>query len=187
MTFMNVVKAVVVFATGFAIGAYYQDRKVKDKYMKESQKFADDQIDDMRKMYEERTKNFDAEVESKSREKGIEFAMQQLNLQKEDGSSIYDSSTRTYELISPDDFGNFDEFDTSFLTYFADDVLAYDINGTIVEDPGRLIGPDALDSFGMYEPDIVHVRNHLYRRDYEITRSDAQYSDVYGSCDEEDD
>lgn len=186
MKFSSFVSTVIALAVGFAVGAYYQDRKVKAKYMQQAQKFADEQIEDVRKMYQERLDNLDAEVESKAREKGIDFAMQHLDLQKADGTSIYDTTARTYEIIKPEEFGAFDEYQMSFLTYYADDILAYDNNGIIEEDPERLVGPDALDNFGTYEADIVHVRNHLYRRDLEITRSENRYSDIYGDVDEED-
>lgn len=187
MKFSSFVSTVIALAVGFAIGAYYQDRKVKAKYMQQAQKFADEQIEDVRKMYKERLDNLDAEVESKAREKGIDFALENLNLQTFDGKSIYDTSTRTYEIIPIDEFGTFDEFGTSFLTYYADGILAYDENGIIVDDPGRLVGPDALGYFDDGKTDIVHVRNHLHRRDIEITRSENNYSDIYGNVDEEDD
>ena len=67
------------------------------------------------------------------------------------------------------------------LTIFADGVLAYDLNGFLVEDPDRVIGPHTLDHMGQFEPDEIHVRNHLYRKDYEILRSEETYEGVLWS------
>ena len=82
-------------------------------------------------------------------------------------------------------FGEIDEFDTSFLTYTADGVLCYDQTGEKVDNVQRTVGPDALSNIGKFIPDTIHVRNHLYRKDYEILRSLETY-DEFMSPREED-
>ena len=80
-------------------------------------------------------------------------------------------------VISPDDFadGNYD-YDCISLTYYADGILADDWGVKI--DIDETIGDDALDHFGDYEDDIVHVRNERKREDYEVARDPRKYVDV---------
>lgn len=179
MEFQGFVKTAIIFAIGFAIGAFYQDKKVRDKYEKQYQDFADEQIDDCRRMYQDRVDTMNAEIEAKAKEKGIEYAMEKMDLRREDGTSIYDTRAYTYELLPPDKLGEMDEYEVEYLTYYADGKLAYDTNAYVVDDPERLVGPEALKSFGKFVPDLIHVRNHLYRKDYEISRSELSYEDFY--------
>ena len=79
-------------------------------------------------------------------------------------------------VISPDDFGE-TGYETVSLTYYSDNVLADDYD-EVVEDAELLIGNYALDRFGEYEEDIVHVRNGIDQTDYEICRVNEKFSDV---------
>ena len=79
-------------------------------------------------------------------------------------------------VISPDDFGE-TGYETVSLTYYSDNVLADDYD-EVVEDAELLIGNYALDRFGEYEEDIVHVRNDVNQTDYEICRVNEKFSDV---------
>ena len=81
-------------------------------------------------------------------------------------------------VISPESFGMKRDYDTVSLIYYTDGILATDSND-IVDDPDELIG-DALDSFGEYEDDAVHVRNDIMQTDFEILASAKRYSDVVG-------
>lgn len=78
-------------------------------------------------------------------------------------------------VISPDEFGEMEEYTKVSLTYFDDDILS-DENGIIVDDPEELIG-DALDHFGEYEDDSVFVRSDVKRCDYEILRDLRSYAE----------
>lgn len=69
-------------------------------------------------------------------------------------------------VISPDEFGEIDEYTQVSLTYFADGVLS-DEYGAVVDDVEEIVG-DALKHFGEYEEDSVFVRNDAKRCDYEI-------------------
>lgn len=69
-------------------------------------------------------------------------------------------------VISPDEFGEIDEYTQVSLTYFADGVLS-DEYGAVVDDVEEIVG-DALNHFGEYEEDSVFVRNDAKRCDYEI-------------------
>lgn len=181
MKLLNLAKFALTFAAGVFAGAYYMHTRMREEY----QNYADEQIESMRQHFAEKEAKMDAEIESQAVKKGIDFAMEKLNLQDSEGKSIYETDTRTYELIPPDEFGEIDEFDTSFLTYTADRVLCYDQTGEKVENVQRTVGPDALDNIGKFIPDTIHVRNHLYRKDYEILRSLETY-DEFMSPREED-
>lgn len=80
-------------------------------------------------------------------------------------------------VISPDEFGEFDDYDTISLTYYADQVLADD-DDELVEDIEETVGFESLNAFGEYEDDSVFVRNDRLKCDYEILLDQRKYSDV---------
>jgi hypothetical protein len=80
-------------------------------------------------------------------------------------------------VISPDEFGEFDDYDTISLTYYADQVLA-DEDDELVEDIEETVGFESLNAFGEYEDDSVFVRNDRLKCDYEILLDQRKYSDV---------
>ena len=80
-------------------------------------------------------------------------------------------------VISPEEFGENDDYATVSLTYYADGVLENDTFG-IVTDIGDTIGKDSLTHFGEYEDDSVFVRNDDLKIDYEILLDYRNYSDV---------
>lgn len=83
-------------------------------------------------------------------------------------------------VIEPTDFGN-GNYDHKLycLTYYFDGVLANDWWETFdIEDT---IGEEALNHFGDYVDDVVHVRNERLGADYEIVKDPRNYSDVIAS------
>lgn len=80
-------------------------------------------------------------------------------------------------VITPDEYGD-GNFDHSLycLTYYSDDVLANDWWETL--DIEETIGRDALEHFGDYAEDIVHVRNERLNADYEVVRDHRTYAEV---------
>lgn len=83
-------------------------------------------------------------------------------------------------VISPEEFGDFDDYEKISLTYYSDQVLADD-NDELVEDIEDVVGFDSLNSFGAYEDDSVFVRNNKLRCDYEILLDHRKFSDVVKS------
>lgn len=83
-------------------------------------------------------------------------------------------------VISPEDFGEYEDYDTISLTYYKDKVLTDELN-EIVEDIEETVGEESLNHFGEYEDDSVFVRNDSKRCDYEILLVDQFYSDVYSN------
>lgn len=74
------------------------------------------------------------------------------------------TGAETY-VISPDEFGEIEEYTKVSLFYFEDGTLA-DEYGEVVEE---IVG-DGLEHFGEYEEDSVFMRNDAKRCDYEILR-----------------
>lgn len=83
-------------------------------------------------------------------------------------------------VISPEDFGEYEDYETISLTYYKDKVLTDELN-EIVEDIEETVGEESLNHFGEYEDDSVFVRNDSKRCDYEILLVDQFYSDVYSN------
>lgn len=86
-------------------------------------------------------------------------------------------------VISPDEFGDTDEYERISLTYYADGILADDRDDPILN-AGEIVGFEALDSFDEYEEDTVFVRNDITRCCYEIIRDKRTFGEVTGVGDE---
>ena len=89
-----------------------------------------------------------------------------------------DDVERPY-VISPDDFGEFYDYEKISLTHYEDDILT-DENDEIVDNVDDTVGSDYASHFGDYETDAVHIRNDRKKCDYEILRDLRKYSDVIG-------
>ena len=82
-------------------------------------------------------------------------------------------------VISPDEFGEMDDYETESLTLYSDGVLADD-TGNIIDDVEGIVGKESLTKFGEYEDDSVFVRNDARKCDYEILADDMTYDEAYG-------
>lgn len=82
-------------------------------------------------------------------------------------------------VISPDEFGEFEEYSQISLTYYSDGVLADDTDD-LMDDIADTVGSDFASHFGDYEEDSVFIRNDRFKCDYEILRDNRAYSAVTG-------
>ncbi len=80
-------------------------------------------------------------------------------------------------IISPEKFGEIEEYDQVTLTHYADGVLA-DIHDNKIDNFDELVGSDYEKHFGEYEDDAVHIRNESKKTDYEILYDERYYSDI---------
>lgn len=80
-------------------------------------------------------------------------------------------------VISPEEFGEYENYDEIDLTYYKDQILTDDSN-EIIEDPEDLIGDEALNRFGEFEDDLVFVRNDRLKAYYEICKDSSTYSNL---------
>ena len=81
-------------------------------------------------------------------------------------------------VISPDEYGETDDYDLYSYTYYADKVLA-DENNEPIEDVDQRIGLESLNHFGEYGDDSVYVRNDKLKADYEILLDDEKYEILF--------
>jgi hypothetical protein len=95
-----------------------------------------------------------------------------INAEKETKEDVKPMTKEPY-VISPDEFGE-NEYETRSLTYYEDGILT-DEDDNPIEDVEGMIGSEALDSFGEYEDDAVHVRDDDLKIDYEILRDAGRY------------
>lgn len=178
----------LAFIFGTAIGSVTTWHCVKKKY----ERIAQEEIDSVKKVFLKReTSAVDANEEVKESIRKVPekppLADFVSKIQKE-GYFDYSNGIASYKeevsmedgkpyVISPDEFGENEEYERISLTYFADHVLA-DENDEIVEDAEHIIGKDSLLHFGEYEDDSVFVRNDIRKCDYEILMDQRMYSDV---------
>lgn len=94
----------------------------------------------------------------------------------EDLASEYQATVEPY-VITPEELGDIDEFDTTTLYYYADGVLA-NLEDEIVEDVDGTVGADFATHFGEYEDNSVCVRNESHRCDYEILKETRTYEEA---------
>ena len=81
-------------------------------------------------------------------------------------------------VISPDEYGEMDDYDLYSYTYYADKVLA-DENNEPIEDVDQRIGLESLNHFGEYGDDSVYVRNDEFKADYEILLDNEKYEILF--------
>jgi hypothetical protein len=172
---MNKTINFITFVLGVAVGSVVTWRYVEKKY----EQIAQDEIDSVKEVFSKREAEFteDTEVQIKAdnaRRKSniIEYAA----YLREQGYTNYSDVDKPY-VITPEEFGDLDDYETISLTYYADQILADD-NDVIVDDIEDVVGFDSLNSFGEYEDDSVFVRNDRLKCDYEILLDQRKYSDV---------
>jgi hypothetical protein len=102
-----------------------------------------------------------------------------LSVNEDDEEKEMDDTREPY-VIMPDQFSEYADYDTISLTYYADGVLADDMDD-VIEDIDEVVGEDSLNHFGEFEDDSVYVRNDERKCDYEILRDNRNYADVVGT------
>jgi len=185
----NAVKNAFIFIAGAAIGSVVTTKLLKTKY----EQFAQAEIDSVKEVYSHREVKLTEEIDE-AHEKMRENRKNEDPLvgiykktvdtlgytnysdisKKEEKKAEHHDPTHPY-VISPEDFGEYDEYDRISLIYYSDKILAE--NDEIVDDVENTVGFDSLNHFGDFEDDAVHVRNDKLHCDYEILRVDEKYSD----------
>lgn len=181
-------KAIFAFFAGAAIGSAVTWKLVKSKYEHQ----AEEEIASIREFYKE-SKNDPEEQKEEQQEQvtNLKRTTEKPDLfeyakrikesgyvtsddhEEEKGGEENVMSDIPY-VITQDEFGEKDEYDTASLTYYEDDVLA-DEWGDVVYNHEELIGSEALSKFDE-EWDDVYIRNDLLKTDYEIIRTIGTYA-----------
>lgn len=165
----------VLFSAGVAAGVTFSWYYFKEKY----ERFANEEIKSVKEVFlQEKTNEPSKQVESK---KTANQKQSYNKIVNDEGYTNY-SKKRKDDLkmpyvISPENFGEFDEYEKVSLTYYSDNVLT-DEDDNVIEDPDELIGPDSLSCFGEYEDDSVFVRDDERKCDYEILLDNRRFSSV---------
>lgn len=191
----NKITGFMMFIFGAAVGSVVTWQYTKKKY----EQIAQEEIDSVKETFSKlkEVKNKDNESDennnvrtiverAKDKPSIVEYA---AKLRKQ-GYINYSNTDSLFEeevdenmindkpyVISPDEFGEFDDYDTISLTYYADQVLV-DEDDELVEDIEETVGFESLNAFGEYEDDSVFVRNDRLKCDYEILLDQRKYSDV---------
>lgn len=187
--------SVIIFVAGAAIGSVATWKILKTKY----EKIAQEEIDSVKKVFSKRETELNGEIEEahshlmKNETREVDFAKRHEEVvkshkyvnysdiskpEKEEEKETKDDKEKPY-VITPEEFGEFDDYEPISLVYYADGVLADD-NDELVEEVEEVVGSDWLTRFGEYEPDTVYVRNDRFKADYEITRDFRSYKEVVG-------
>lgn len=181
--------AIVSFGLGAAVGTGATYIYIKKKYAQT----VNDEIEAIRAKYAK--PNSEEEVEAEpvvENSKGEELAKKNLNKPdiseyakqlRDNGYRVNYSDSEPEErkfvsYIEPDEFGADGEYDSVSLTYYADGVLADDMD-EIVDDFIDIVG-NFTTHFGEYEDDVVYVRNDDRETYYEIVRDLRKYKDLIG-------
>lgn len=191
---MNKFAGIAAFIAGAAVGSVTTWYLVKTKY----EQIAQEEIDSVKEAFcstpcEEENDYTDDEEEDSSDEIHTPVVAEKPSIEEyvamvEDrGYTKYsDSEKKEVQhmevnkkpyVIPPEEFGEIDDYGTCSLTYYADKVLADELD-EMVENIEDAVGFESLTHFGEYEDDSVHVRNERLKCDYEILLDSRKYVDV---------
>lgn len=189
---MNKATGFVMFVLGAAVGSIVTWQYTRKKY----EQIAQEEIDSVKEIFSRRELAADVEIVtpepqtakvSKPEEKPdiTEYA---ARLEREGYTNYSNVSAGEKKeeqeamemkpyVISPEEFGEFEDYERISLSYYADQILA-DEDDEKVEDVDNVVGLESLTHFGEFEDDSVFVRNDKLKCDYEILLDQRTYSDV---------
>ena len=191
-------KNLLCFVAGAAIGSVVTWKLIEKKY----KDLADEEIESVKKTFKNRKSGITKDEVKETVEKVINkwkepketvedivtsegYYTEDEEETEEDDESNYtinvdnDIEVVTPYVITPEQFGEYNEYGTKTLTYYADNVLTDEIDNPITSDEMiTMIGPDALDHFGEYEDDSVYIRDEMNEMDYEILKSEKMFSEI---------
>lgn len=178
-------KEILIFAGGVAIGSASCFWALKNHY----ERIAQEEIDNMRNELQDRLS--EAPEPSKNEEKEEDDISIEMQPETTDISD-YKVITKPYDysgtmnddmvqaaVITVSDYSDpdYDNYSKVNLVYYEDSVLAYESNGSIIEEPERILGSEWMTRFGEDVAGTVYVRNFDTQTDYEIEQSSDLYSD----------
>lgn len=142
------------------------ERRFNEEHQEEISNIEEDRFEDDKKQYDNIANN---------------YKNQEVELTEADTTPVVGPY-----VISPEEFGE-NGYETCSLTYYTDDILLNDNDGTVIPDPEGFFGDDWKDHFGDYEDDAIHFRNDEEGVDYEILKSEKSFQEVYRDPDDEED
>ena len=190
-------KNLLFFVAGAAIGSVVTWKLIEKKY----KDLADEEIESVKETFKNRKSRITKDEVKETVEKVInkwkepketveDIVTSEGYYTEDEEETEDDESNYTVDVdpgvevivpyvITPEQFGEYDEYGTKTLTYYADNVLTDEIDNPITSDEMiTMIGPDALDHFGEYEDDSVYIRDEMNEMDYEILKSEKMFSEI---------
>lgn len=164
-------KCILAFIFGAGVGAVVTWKFLNDRYerlvQEEVMSVKEALCKDKSDTVEQKDESFDIEAEAdKVESEYIDRLREYHHTGEHDLSKPY--------IIHPDEFGMYDEYESTSLKCFADRVVT-DMDNEIIEDVDLVVGDESLDHFGEFEPDAVYVRNDKLKCDYEILLDPRRY------------
>jgi hypothetical protein len=187
-------KTALAFLVGAATGAVVTWNLLKTKY----ERLAQEEIDSVKDSFMRNHDNVESEDENdeepepineiddkpdlavytkKLKEQGY---LQNDGIKDEEG----DEEMSKPVVISPEEYGEEDDYDLYSYVYYADKVLA-DENNEPIKNVDEIVGEESLNHFGEYGDDSVYVRNDERMAYYEILLDEAKYSELFPREEEE--
>lgn len=202
----NRTMCILAFSLGAAVGAIASWGLLKNKY----ERIAQEEIDSVKEVFSCRYatpaednigETAGAASEDACKKEADEYSDLVDSLEYRNYSEISrkipamnTASSRKEHVIGPyiitdEEFGELDDYDTDSLTYYADGVLADDTDN-VVEDVEDTVGHESLTHFetgddALHLVDSVYVRNDEKKYDYEILLDFRRYADVIAAKTEE--
>ena len=164
----NGIKTILAFSAGAAIGTFVSWQYLKKKY----DELLNEQIEEVK---EEMVAEFEREAETERKEYDT---LRSDYLQDTDDEEPEKETFRKPYIITPEELGEIDEFDTTTLYYYVQDEVLVNLQDEVVEDVEDTVVLDFAEHFGQFEDDSVCVRNEKHKCDYEILKVSKKYSDI---------
>lgn len=187
-------KNILIFVSGAAIGSVITWKLIEKKY----KDLADEEIESVIETFKNRkntprNKEEIVEMVNNVLDKPLKNDIKEISINEQyissdqeesedDKNSFIDVETGIEVVppyvIQPEQFGEYEDYGTKSLTLYSDGVLVDEINEPITEDLDVMLGADSLNHFGEYEDDSVYVRDDTNEIDYEILKSEKQFSEI---------
>ena len=80
-------------------------------------------------------------------------------------------------VITPEEYASREEYEAESLYYYKNGILT-DEDDNVIPNMEELVGSDAINHFGKYEEDVIHIRNDDLETDYEIQYVDEDFESI---------
>ena len=178
----------ISFIFGVAVGSVITWMSINKKYEQRTQ----EEIDSVKEVFSKREKQTakEADFVKQGEKPDIEEYSSIINIHKYDNEQMQEEIKSIKKekpkkngpiIISPDEFGENNEYDIISFKYYSDGVLTDENNEILLT--GEIIdsvGTEFTSHFGEYEEDSVFVRNDNRKCYYEILYILDRYEDIVG-------
>lgn len=171
-------KLIFAFGLGAAAGAvvtyFFMKRKKKDDFM-----WADDCEEEITE--ENSAKGSSENVtcfDNKWKSDRPRMAYNDIYRKKYSGddTSPTDEDYPMY-IITPEEYASREGYEAESLYYYKNGILT-DEDDNVIPNIEELVGSDAVNHFGKYEEDVIHIRNDDLETDYEIQYVDEDFEPI---------